>query len=107
MHSKKLQAQHESKIKNLDLNSPNYLQIKRKLEKEYKESKREVKRIIKNLNKGYAEAKNILEKEVLQTSEDNFLKNSRTNSKDTLQKCKSDNYLLKTAINYKRYIEKK
>ena len=29
------------------------------------------------------------------------------NSKSTLSKCKSDNYLLKTAINYKKFIEKK
>lgn len=47
---------------------PNYLQTKRQLEKEHKEAKREIKRIIKNLNKGYIEAKNILEKEVLQSS---------------------------------------
>ena len=29
------------------------------------------------------------------------------NSKSSLSKCKSDNYLLKTAINYKKFIEKK
>lgn len=29
------------------------------------------------------------------------------NSKSSLSKCKSDNYLLKTAMNYKKFVEKK
>ena len=65
----------------------------------------QIKRIIKNLNKGYAEAKNILDKEVLLSYEKTFHKNEQAiDSHDILQKCKSDNYLLKTAINYKKYI---
>ena len=104
-YSKKLEFQHEEEIERLDIHCTNYLEKKRKIDKKFNASKKELRRIIKNLNKGYEEAKNILEKEIVMVSEEGTVNNN--NSKSSLSKCKSDNYLLKTAINYKKFIEKK
>lgn len=47
-------------MRELDIHCINYLESKRKIEENYKMSKREIKRILSNLHKGYHEAKNIL-----------------------------------------------
>lgn len=91
----------------MDFNSPNFLEEKKKIEKKFKETKSELNRILKNLNKGYLEAKSILEKEMFLDSEESNRNYGIGNDVKMLQKCKSDNYLLKTAMNYKQYIEKK
>ena len=74
--------------------------------------KQQLRKIIINFNKGYQKAKNILDQEInadKDIAKEKWLPGSLSEcgSHGSLSKCKSDNYLLKTAINYKKYMEKK